>query len=77
MPDYIAKCQCYIHSFKQGEKHVMGDATIIKRLGDNDYLAQVGDVKCHAIYNPFTAAYFVDDKYGIVRDTKPQDLGDR
>ena len=61
MQDFITKQQCYIHSLKQGEKHVLGEATIIKRLGDNDYLAQVGDVKCHAIYNPFSGNYYVDD----------------
>lgn len=47
------KCECYIHSLKQGEKNVLGEATILKRLGDNDYLAEVGGVKCHAIFNPF------------------------
>ena len=47
----MEKCECYIHSLKQGEKHVLGEATILKRLGDNDYLADVGGVKCHAIFN--------------------------
>jgi len=60
------KCECYIHSLKQGEKNVLGEATILKRLGDNDYLAEVGGVKCHAIFNPFVGRYFVDDVYGIV-----------
>lgn len=27
------KCECYIHSLKQGEKNVLGEATILKRLG--------------------------------------------
>jgi|GEM_PF-3684257 len=27
--------------------------------------------KCTAIFNIFVGAYYVDDKYGIVRDTKP------
>ena len=57
------KCECYIHSLKQGEKNVLGEATILKRLGDNDYLAEVGGVKCHAIFNPFVGRYFVDDVY--------------
>ena len=65
------KCECYIHSLKQGEKNVLGEATILKRLGDNDYLAEVGGVKCHAIFNPFVGRYFVDDVYGIVR--QPQE----
>ena len=27
------KCECYIHSLKQGEKNVLSEATILKRLG--------------------------------------------
>lgn len=27
----MGKCECYIHSLKQGEKHVLGEARIIKR----------------------------------------------
>ena len=49
----MEKCECYIHSLKQGEKHALGEATILKRLGDNDYLAEYNGVKCHAIFNPF------------------------
>lgn len=36
----MEKCECYIHSLKQGETHVLGEATILKRIGDNDYLAE-------------------------------------
>ena len=36
----MEKCECYIHSLKQGENHVLGEATILKRIGDNDYLAE-------------------------------------
>ncbi len=68
MEDYITKGPCYIHSLKQGETNVMAEATIIKRLGDNDYLADYNGVKCHAIFNPFAGAYFVDDKYGVIRE---------
>ena len=46
----MEKCECYIHSLKQGETHVLGEATILKRIGDNDYLAEYNGVKCHAIY---------------------------
>lgn len=63
----MGKCECYIHSLKQGEKHVLGEARIIKRLGDNDYLAEYNGVQCHAIFNPFVGKFFVDDVYGIVR----------
>lgn len=63
----MGKCECYIHSLKQGEKYVLGEARIIKRLGDNDYLAEYNGVRCHAIFNPFVGKFFVDDVYGIVR----------
>lgn len=52
----MEKCECYIHSLKQGETHVLGEATILKRIGDNDYLAEYNGVKCHAIFNPFVSA---------------------
>ena len=69
----MEKCECYIHSLKQGEKHVLGEATIIKRLGDNDYLAEYNGVKCHAIFNPFAGRYFVDDVYGVIRSSPDRD----
>ena len=75
MTEYIDKCECYIHSLKQGEKNVLGEATILKRLGDNDYLVDYNGVKCHAIFNPFVGRYFVDDKYGVIHDSKPHELG--
>ena len=49
------------------------EATILRRLGDNDYLAQFGDVKCHAIYNPFVGKFYVDDKYGTICDQKSRE----
>lgn len=32
----MEKRECYIHSLKEGERHVLGEATILKRIGDND-----------------------------------------
>ena len=69
----MEKCQCYIHSLKQGETHVLGEATILKRIGDNDYLAEYKGVKCHAIFNPFAGRYFVDDVYGVIRSSPDRD----
>ena len=69
----MEKCQCYIHSLKQGEQHQLGEATILKKLGNNDYLAEYNGVKCHAIFNPFAGRYFVDDVYGIVREKSGRD----
>lgn len=56
----------HIHSL--GGK--MAEATILRRLGDNDFLAEYNGVKCHAIYNPFVDAYYVDDKFGIIKEEK-------
>ena len=68
MGNYIEKCECYIHSLKQDGRNTLAEATIIKRLGDNDYLADYNGVKCHAIFNPFVGRYYVDDKYGVIRE---------
>lgn len=61
------KVQAYIHSLKDRvhDRHVLGEAEIIKKIGDNLYLAEVNGVRCTAIFNPFTERYYVDDVYGI------------
>ena len=61
------KVRAYIHSLKDREhdRHVLGDAEIIQRIGDNLYLAEVNGVQCTAIFNPFAGRYFVDDVYGL------------
>lgn len=62
------KVRAYIHSLKDKEhdRHVMGEAEIIRCIGDNLYLAEVDGVRCTAIFNFFTSAYYVDDVYGFV-----------
>ena len=62
------KVQAYIHSLKDHEhnRHVLGEAEIIRCIGDNLYLAEVNGIRCTAIFNPFVNRYFVDDLYGIV-----------
>ena len=69
----MEKRECYIHSLKEGERHVLGEATILKRIGDNDYLAEYNGVKCHAIYNPFVGRYFVADVFGVFRSSPDRD----
>ena len=49
-------------------RHVLGEAEIIRRIGNNRYLAEVNGVRCTAIFNFFTGAYYVDDVYGIVKE---------
>lgn len=64
------KVQAYIHSLKDQEhdRHVLGEAEIIRQIGDNLYLAEVNGVRCTAIFNPFVGRYFVDDVYGIWKE---------
>jgi hypothetical protein len=60
----------YINSLKDKEhdRHVLGEAEIIKTIGDNLYLAEYNGVKCTAIFNFFTGRYYVDDVYGVVKE---------
>ena len=67
---YIDKCMCYIHSLKKDGQSNLAEATIIKKLDDNLYLADYNGVKCTAIFNPFVGYYYVDDIYGI----QPEDV---
>ncbi|MBR2895029.1 MAG: hypothetical protein IKC03_05150 [Oscillospiraceae bacterium] len=59
--------EAYIHSLKDkaNNRHVLGEAEIIRSIGDNRYLVEYNGVRCTAIYNPFVGRYFVDDVYGI------------
>lgn len=49
---------------------MLGEATIIKSIGNNLYLADYNGVKCTAIFNPFAGRYFVDDVYGLCKNNK-------
>lgn len=64
------KVQAYIHSLKDHKhnRHVLGEADIIERIDDNLYLAEVNGVRCTAIFNHFTGAYYVDDVYGVLKE---------
>ena len=65
--------QAYIHSLKDhmNNRHVLGEAEIIRCIGDNLYLAEINGVRCTAIFNFFTGAYYVDDVYGIQKEVAP------
>ncbi len=62
------KVEAYIHSLKDhtNDRHVLGEAEIIKKIGDNLYLAEYRGVQCTAVFNSFTGRYFVGDVYGIM-----------
>ena len=64
------KVTAYIHSLKdiKNDRAVLGEATIIKSIGDNLYLAECNGVKCTAIFNFFVGRYYVDNLYGVQPD---------
>ncbi len=64
------KVKAYIHSLKDREhdRNVLGEAEIIRKIGDNLYLAEYNGVRCTAIFNFFTGRYYVDDVYGIQKE---------
>ena len=74
-PDYTGGKARKIQSLVCGGADRHGRTEFLKRLGDNDYLAEYNGVKCHAIFNPFAGRYFVDDVYGVIRSTP--DRGER
>jgi hypothetical protein len=57
----------HIHSLG-GE---LREATILEKVGDNRYVAEFGGVRCSAIFNPFVGRFYVDDKYGVIKDKTP------
>ena len=64
---WTVKVEAYIHSLGDGahHRHVLGEAEILERIGDNLYLAEYTGVRCTAIFNIFVGRYFVDDVYGV------------
>lgn len=63
------KIQAYIQSLNTGlmKPTYADEITVLKKVGDNDYIVDYKGVKCHAIYNCFVCSFFVDDVYGIVK----------
>lgn len=56
------KTKAMVHSI-----NAVKEVEIIEKIGDNNYLAKVGDVICTAIFNPFVGLYYVDDVYKVVK----------
>ena len=58
------KTQAHIHSLK-GE---IDEITVLKELGNNDYIVDYKGVKCHALFNWFVCEFYADDIYRIVKE---------
>ena len=61
------KVEAYIHSLGGSDhhQHVLVEAEILERIGDNLYLAAYNGVRYTAIFNIFVGRYFVYDVYGV------------
>ena len=57
----------HIHSLNGA----LAKATIMEKVGDNNYIAEYNGVRCTAIFNPFAGRFYVDDKYGVIKERTP------
>ena len=63
------KTQAYIQSLNIGKikPETTDEITVLKKVGDNDYIVNYKGVHCHALFNWFVCAYFADDVYRRVK----------
>ena len=59
--------QMHIHSLNGA----LAEATIVEKIGDNKYIAEYNGVRCTAMFNPFAGRFYVDDKYGVIKERTP------
>ena len=64
------KTQAYIQSLNVGKikPEITDEITVLKKVGDNDYIVDYKGVRCHALFNWFVCAYFADDIYRRVTE---------
>ena len=61
------KAMAHIHSLGGA----MDEITVLDSRQDGAqtvYIVDYKGLKCTAIYNPFSNAYYADDKYGIIKE---------
>ena len=47
----------------------MADITVLEKKDGNNYIVDYRGMKCTAIFNYLTFSYYVDDVYGIVKES--------
>ena len=57
------KTKAMVHSLNAQDK-----VTILHENGCSDVIAEYKGKRYTAIFNPFSCLYYVDDKYGVLRD---------
>ena len=63
------KAMAHIHSLGGA----MDEVTVLDSRQDGAQTVDIVDykgVKCTALYNPFSNAYYADDKYGIIKEER-------
>lgn len=58
------KTNGHIHSLDGEIKEI----TVLEQIDNVNYIVEYNGVKCSAIFNWFTCSYYVDDKYGIIKE---------
>jgi len=66
------KTMAYIHSLKdkKTDTNHLGEVEILEVKDNNNVIAEYNGVKCRAIFNYYVNRYFVDDLYGIIKDSE-------
>ena len=54
----------HIHSLDGETKEI----TVLQQLDNVNYIVEYNGVKCSAIFNWYTCSFYVDDKYGIIKE---------
>lgn len=64
------KTQAFIQSLNKGltKPTYKDEITVLKKVGDNDYIVDYKGVRCHALFNWFVGEYFADDVYRRVTE---------
>ena len=57
--------QAHIHSLNGEMKEI---TVLYPHTTQSTYVVQYEDIKCTAVFNPFTNQFYADDKYGIIKE---------
>ena len=54
----------HIHSLDGETKEI----TVLEQIDNVNYIVEYNGVKCSAIFNWYSCSFYVDDKYGIIKE---------
>lgn len=60
----LYKAMAHINSLKGA----MAEISVLKILGNNDFIVDYRGIKCHAIFNWFVGQYYADDLYAVIKE---------